>query len=90
MVENNGLDRVFELATSNKTYAKSLNLHEIKNENLLGCRSDFELNGSMNTTGIEHKTNISFRKTDVFESYTIAIDTDYDSRDITFTGYVCR
>ena len=32
MVEDIDLGRFFELATSNKTYVRSLNLHEFKNE----------------------------------------------------------
>ena len=37
---------------------------------------------------IEHKTKIRFKYMDGFESYIKAIDIDYDSEDITFTGYV--
>ena len=36
---------------------------------------------------LEHKTNNSFRNMDDFESYINAIDVDYDSEDVTFTGY---
>ena len=36
----------------------------------------------------EHKTNIRFKNMDDFESYINAIDTEYDSEDVTFTGYV--
>ena len=37
---------------------------------------------------VENKTNIRFRNMDDFESYKNAIDIDYDSEDVTFTGYV--
>ena len=34
------------------------------------------------------KTNIRFRKLDDFESYINATDIDYDTEDVTSTGYV--
>ena len=37
---------------------------------------------------VEDKTNIRFRNMDDFETYIDAIDVDYDSGDVTFTGYV--
>ena len=37
---------------------------------------------------IEQKANIIFEKKDDFESYINAVDTDFDSEDVTFTGYV--
>ena len=37
---------------------------------------------------IEQKTNIRFKNMDDFESYINAIDIDYVSEDVTFTGYV--
>ena len=39
---------------------------------------------------VEQKTNIRFKNTDDFESYINAIDFDYDSEDVTFTGYVYK
>ena len=39
---------------------------------------------------IEHKTNIRFKNMDDFESYRNAIDVDYDSEDVIFTGYVYK
>ena len=39
---------------------------------------------------LEHKTNIRFKKTDGSERFLNAIDTDYDSEDITFTGCVYK
>ena len=39
---------------------------------------------------IEHKTNIKFKNMDDFERYINAIDIDYDSEDITFSGYVYK
>ena len=38
----------------------------------------------------EHKTNIRFKNRDDFESFINAIDVDYDSEDVTFTGYVYK
>ena len=37
---------------------------------------------------IELKTNIRFENMDDFERYVNAIDIDYDSEDVTFTGNV--
>ena len=65
-----------------------MNLHEIRNKVLLDYTSDFQLNGSMIIGPIEHKTNIRFKNVDVLESHKNAIDIDYDSEDVTFTGYV--
>ena len=39
---------------------------------------------------IEHKTNIRFKNMDDFESYINAIDIDYGSEDVTFTGYIYK
>ena len=86
--EDINLGRFFELATSNKVYVNNLNLHEIKNEILKDYTGDFELNGKMNIGPIEHKTNIRFKSMDDFETYMNAIDIDYDSEDVTFTGYL--
>ena len=90
MVEDIDLGRFFELARSNKNYVNNINLHEIKNEKLQGYTGDFELNGLMIIGPVEHKTNISFKNMDDFESYVNAIDIDYDSEDVTFTGYVYK
>ena len=90
MVDDIDLGRFFELATSNKIYVNNLNLHEIKNEILQDYTGDFELNGKMIIGPIEHKTNIRFENMDDFERYINAIDVDYDSEDVTFTGYVYK
>ena len=82
--------RFFELATSNKMYVNSLNLHEIKNEILQDYTGGFEINGLMIIGPIEHKTNIRFKNMDDFESYINAIDVDYDNEDVTFSGYVYK
>ena len=37
---------------------------------------------------VKHKTKIRFRNMDNFEIYKNAIDIDYDSKAVTFTGYV--
>ena len=66
-------------------------MHEIKNEILQGYNNDFELNGKKKIIGpIEHKTKIRFKNMDDFERYINAIDIDYDSEDVTFTGYVYK
>ena len=44
----------------------------------------------MITGPIEHKTNIRLKKMDDFESYTKAIEFDYDSDDVIFTGSVYK
>ena len=44
----------------------------------------------MNVGPIEHKTNIRFKKMDDFESYINAMDVDYKSEYVTFTGYVYK
>ena len=88
MVENINLSRFLELATSSKIYVNSLNLHEIRNEILQDYSSDFELNGFMLVGPIEHKTNIRFKNMHDFESLINANDSDYDSDDVTFMGYV--
>ena len=90
MVEDFDISRFFELATSNKIYVNNLNSHEIKNEILQYYTGDFELNGKMIIAPIEHKTNIRFKNMDAFESYINAIDVDYDSEDVTYTGYVYK
>ena len=90
MIDDFDLGRFFELATSNKKYVNSLNLHEIKNEVLQDYTGDFELNGLMIIESVEHKTNITFKNMDDFESYINAIHIDYDSEDVTFTGYVYK
>ena len=91
MVEEDiDLGRFFELASSNKIYVNNLNLHEIKNEILHDYTGDFELNGKMIVGPVEHKTNIRFKNMDDFENYINAVDVDYDSEDVTFTGYVYK
>ena len=90
IVDDIDLGRFFELATSNKIYVNSLHLHEIKNEILLDYTGDFELNGKMNNGPVEHKTNIRFKNKDDFERYINAIDIDYDSEDVIFTGYLYK
>ena len=63
-------------------------MHEIENEILQHYTGDFELNGKMIIGPVEHKTNIRFKNIDDFERYIIAIDIEYDSEDVTFSGYV--
>ena len=61
-------------------------MHEIKDGILQDYTDDFELNGKMIIGHNEHKTNIRFKNMDDFERYINAIDIDYDSEDVTFTG----
>ena len=65
-------------------------MHEIKNEKLQDYTGDFELSGLTIIGPFEHKTNIRFKNMNDFESYINAIDIDYDSEDVTFTGYVYK
>ena len=65
-------------------------MNEIKNENLQDYTGDFELIGLMIIGSTEHKTDIRFKNMDDFESYINALDIDYDSEDVTFTGYVSK
>ena len=90
IVEDIDLGRFLEISTSNKRYVNNLNLHEFKNEILQDYTGDFELNGLMVIGSIEHKTNIRFKNMDDFESYINAIDVDYDSEDVTFTGFIYK
>ena len=62
-------------------------MHEIKNEILQDYTVDLELNGVMIIRLIEHKTNIRSEIMDAFESYINTKDIDFDSEDVTFTGY---
>ena len=82
--------RFFEIATTNKKYVYGLNSHEIRNEILEDYEGDFELNGSMLIGELEQRTNHRFKIVDDFESYINTIDVDYDSEDVTFTGFVCK
>ena len=67
-----------------------LNLHESKSEILPDYTGDFVLNGSMVIGPVEHETIIRFRNMAVFDSYINAIDIDYISDDIIFTGHVYK
>ena len=80
----------FELAASNKIYVNSLNLHEIKTEILQDYTGDFELYGLMSIGLVELKRNIRFKNMDDFESNIDALDIDYDSEDLTFTGFIYK
>ena len=66
-----------------------MNLHEIKNGNLLDYEIDFELNESMLIGEIESKTNIRSKNVDDFEIYNNAIvNCGYDSVDVIFRGWL--
>ena len=84
------LGRFFELASNDRIYVNNLNLHEIKNEILQDYTGDFELDGKVIIGLVEHKTNLRFKNMDAFERYINAIDIDYDSEDVIFTGYVFK
>ena len=90
MVEDIDIGRFFELATTDRKYVNGLNLHEIKTDILEDYTGDFELIGKMIIAVVEHKTNIRFINMDDFERYINAIDIDYDSDDVIFTGYVYK
>ena len=90
VVEDVDLGRFFELATSDKIYVNNLNLFEIKNEILQNYIGDFELNGKLIIGPIELKTNIRFKNMDDFERYIDEMDIDYDSEDVTFSGYIYK
>ena len=90
MEEDIDLGRFLELATSDKIYVNSLNLHQIQNEILPDYTGDFEFNGLMTIGAIEHETNYRYKKMDHFETYINAIDVDYDSDVVTSTGYVYK
>ena len=78
----------FESPPSNKVHVYRFNLREIRNKIWLDYKGDFELNGLMIIGLVEQKTNFEFRNMDDFESFINATDIDYDSEDVTFTGYV--
>ena len=59
IVKDIDIGRIIELATTDKIYVNSLNLHENKNEILEIYTGDFELIGSMLIGELEQKTNIS-------------------------------
>ena len=63
-------------------------MHEIKNDILQEYTGVFELSGLIITGPPKQKTNIRFKNIDDFESYINAIDVDYASEGVTFTGYV--
>ena len=91
IVEDIDIGRFFELATTDKIYVNSLNLHEIKNEILEIYTGDFELIGSMLIGELEQKTNFRFKNVDYFENYIIAIDNSgYDGDDVIFTGWLFK
>ena len=73
-----------------EVYVNGLNLYEIKTQILQEYTGDFELNELIIIGPIEDKTNIRFKKMDDFESYINAIDVDYDSEDVIFTGYIFK
>ena len=88
--EDIDLGRLFELATTNKLYARRLNLHEIKSENLQDFTGDFELIGSVLIGEIEQKTN-RFKIVDDFETHINAIENGgYDSEDVSSIGWLYK
>ena len=76
-----------ELASFKEVYVTGSNLYEIKVEILPDYTADFELIGLMVAGPVKRKTNITFEMDD-FGSFIFAIEKDYDSEDVTFTGYV--
>ena len=91
LVEDFDLGRYFELATTNKICVNGLNLHQIKSEFLEDYTGDFGMIGSMLIGEIEQKTNIARKKVDDFENYINTIDdSDYDSEDVSFAGWLYK
>ena len=79
-----------DLGTGDKNYVNNLNLLEIKNEILQEYPGNFELNGKRIVGPIQHKTIFRFKNMNDFERYINAIDVNYDSEDVTFTGYIYK
>ena len=88
--ENIDFGNFFDLASSDKIYVTRLKLHENRSETLLNFAGDFELNASMDNGPVDRRPNNRFRIMDDFESYINARDIDYDSGDVTFTGFVYK
>ena len=62
----------------------------MKTKILQDYTGDFELNGLMIIRPVEHKTDIRFKNMEDSKSYINAIDIEYDSEEVTFTGYVFK
>ena len=90
MVEDIHVSKFLDLATSDKVDVNSLNLYEINNQILQDYTGDFETIGLMIIGPVEQKPYIRFKNMDDFESYINATDVEYDSEDVTFTGYVYK
>ena len=88
--KDNDLGRSFQLATTSKISANSLNLHEINSEVLSDFTDDFEMTVSMLIGEVEQKRTIRFRKIEDLETYITAIDVDYDREDVIFTGWLFK
>ena len=88
--ENIDLGIFFKLASSDQKHVCRLNFHEVDTEFLLVYKGDFGVDGLMVVAPVQHKTNFRFKNMDEFETYINAIDVDYDSEDVTFTGYVYK
>ena len=88
--EDNISCRFLEQAAINKFYVNSLNLHRTKIETLEEFTGDFETIGSMLIGQIEQKANITFKIFEDFEAYIKALDVDYDSKDVIFTGWLYK
>ena len=87
--EDIDIGRFSELATTKKHF-NGLNFHEIKIEVSLDYASDFELIGSMFIGKIEQKKQILGSKMLMISKHINFKDVDYDSEDVTFTGYVYK
>ena len=67
VLEDIGLGRFLELATTNRKYVNGLNLHEVTNETLEDYTGDFEIIGSMLIGEIEQKTNVRLKNGKITE-----------------------
>ena len=74
--EDINLGGFFDLASYDKIYLASLNLHEFKNEVLVDYKGIFEILRLVDIGPAKHKTSIRFKNTDDFESSINAIDVD--------------
>ena len=91
MEKDTDSSRFFELTTTvDKIYVNKLNLNGKRNEVLHDYKCDFEFFGLMGLGPVKNKTNIRFRNVNDFESFINAIDIEYDTGDVTFTGFLYK
>ena len=74
----------------NKIQVIDKNLHEIKQEILLGYIGTFEMDGKLKVGDQIRQTHVRFRNMNDFEAYINSIDQDNDSDDSIFNGYIYK